>query len=186
VYAVHAPRNSILYRVFIENHDHARVVSRFGNDSPAWRAISAKMLAVLEVTQTGTVYVYQGQELGMKNFPRTWGIEEYKDVASQNYWQLCVCSLGGVSPVQHLTSHAGSRDRDRKRKGGRTSTWKTCWTASSRKPVTTLASPCRQVQSSHRLPVSFLHCVSLVHALHMSSRRHVHVFPISCHLVWNA
>jgi len=74
--------------VFIENHDHARVVSRFGNDSPAWRAISAKLLAVLEVTQTGTVYVYQGQELGMKNFPRTWGIEEYKDVASQNYWQL--------------------------------------------------------------------------------------------------
>jgi len=74
--------------VFIENHDHARAVSRFGNDSPSWRAISAKMLAVLEVTQTGTVYVYQGQELGMKNFPRTWGIEEYKDVASQNYWQL--------------------------------------------------------------------------------------------------
>ena len=78
-------------RVFIENHDHARAVSRFGNDSPAWRAISATMLAVLEVTQTGTVYVYQGQELGMKNFPRTWGLEEYKDVASQNYWQLCVC-----------------------------------------------------------------------------------------------
>ena len=56
------------------------------------------MLAVLEVTQTGTLYVYQGQELGMKNFPRTWGIEEYKDVASQNYWQLCVCSLVRVSP----------------------------------------------------------------------------------------
>ena len=56
------------------------------------------MLAVLEVTQTGTVYVYQGQELGMKNFPRTWGIEEYKDVASKNYWQLCVCSLVCVSP----------------------------------------------------------------------------------------
>ncbi|KAF8551259.1 glycoside hydrolase family 13 protein [Imleria badia] len=74
--------------VFIENHDQARSVSRFGNDSPAWRAISAKMLAVLEVTQTGTVYVYQGQELGMKNFPRTWGIEAYKDVASQNYWAL--------------------------------------------------------------------------------------------------
>ncbi|KAF8124120.1 glycoside hydrolase family 13 protein [Boletus edulis] len=74
--------------VFIENHDHARSVSRFGNDSPAWRAISAKMLAVLEVTQTGTLYVYQGQELGMKNFPRTWEIDAYDDVASKNYWQL--------------------------------------------------------------------------------------------------
>lgn len=89
MYAVRVPRRRcVLKRVFIENHDLARAVSRFGNDSPAWRAISAKMLAVLEVTQTGTVYVYQGQELGMKNFPRTWGVEEYKDVASQNYWQL--------------------------------------------------------------------------------------------------
>ncbi|KAG2072103.1 glycoside hydrolase family 13 protein [Suillus decipiens] len=74
--------------VFIENHDNARSVSRFGNDSAQWRAISAKMLAIFEITQTGTLYVYQGQELGLKNFPRTWGIEEYKDVASQNYWNL--------------------------------------------------------------------------------------------------
>jgi len=44
------------------------------------------MLAILEITQCGTLYVYQGQELGLRNFPRSWGIEEYKDVASQNYW----------------------------------------------------------------------------------------------------
>ncbi|KAG2367105.1 glycoside hydrolase family 13 protein [Suillus spraguei] len=74
--------------VYIENHDQARSVSRFGNDSTQWRAVSAKMLAIFEITQTGTLYVYQGQELGLKNFPRTWGIEEYKDVASQNYWNL--------------------------------------------------------------------------------------------------
>ncbi|KAG2047168.1 glycoside hydrolase family 13 protein [Suillus hirtellus] len=65
--------------VFLENHDHARSVSRFGNDSAQWRAASAKMLAILQITQTGTLYVYQGQELGIKNFPRTWGIEEYND-----------------------------------------------------------------------------------------------------------
>ncbi|KAI6028958.1 glycoside hydrolase family 13 protein [Pisolithus marmoratus] len=74
--------------VYIENHDHARSVSRFGNDSDGWRAISAKMLCILEVTLTGTLYIYQGQELGLKNFPRSWGIEEYKDVASQNYYNL--------------------------------------------------------------------------------------------------
>ncbi|KXN81390.1 Oligo-1,6-glucosidase [Leucoagaricus sp. SymC.cos] len=72
--------------IFIENHDHSRAVSRYGNDSPQWRSLSAKMLAILEVTQGGTLYVFQGQELGLHNFPRTWGIEEYKDVASQNYW----------------------------------------------------------------------------------------------------
>jgi oligo-1,6-glucosidase len=73
-------------RIFIENHDLSRSVTRFGNDSDRWRGVSAKMLALLEITLGGTQYVYQGQELGLKNFPRSWGIEEYKDVASQNYW----------------------------------------------------------------------------------------------------
>lgn len=78
----------LVYSVFIENHDQARSVTRFGNDSPEWRAISAKMLAILQTTQTGTLYVYQGEEIGMNNFPRSWGIEEYKDVATINYWNL--------------------------------------------------------------------------------------------------
>lgn len=74
-------------RVFIENHDHPRSVSRFGNDTTdVLQALSAKMLAILHITQSGTLYIFQGQELGLKNFPRSWGIEEYKDVASQNYW----------------------------------------------------------------------------------------------------
>lgn len=73
--------------IFIENHDHPRAVSRFGNDTTdELRALSAKMLAILEVTQKGTLYIYQGQELGLKNFPPSWKLEEYKDVASQNYW----------------------------------------------------------------------------------------------------
>lgn len=84
-------------RIYIENHDQARSVSRFGNDSAQWRAVSAKMLAIFEVTQAGTLYVYQGQELGIKNFPQTWGIEEYKDVASQNYWNLCVAFFYSLS-----------------------------------------------------------------------------------------
>ena len=75
-------------RVYIENHDQARSVSRFGNDSPAWRARSAKMLALFQTTQTGTLFVFQGEELGLKNFPRSWGIEEYKDVATINYYKL--------------------------------------------------------------------------------------------------
>ena len=79
--------------VFIENHDQGRSVSRFGNDSDAWRSLSAKLLAMLQITQGGTQYVYQGEEIGMKNFPRSWGIEEYKDVASQNYWNKSVLAL---------------------------------------------------------------------------------------------
>ncbi|KAG2134200.1 glycoside hydrolase family 13 protein [Suillus bovinus] len=73
---------------YIENHDQARSVVRFWNDTAQWRAVSAKMLIILEITQMVTLYVYQGQELGLKNFPRTWRIEEYDDVASQIYWNL--------------------------------------------------------------------------------------------------
>jgi len=41
---------------------------------------------MMQIAQTGTLYVYQGEEIGMANFPLSWGIEEYKDVASINYY----------------------------------------------------------------------------------------------------
>ena len=79
-----------LSSLFLENHDHARSVSRYGNDTPLWRTPSAKLLALYHTTLSGTLYVYQGQELGMKNFGREWGLEEYKDVATQNFWKQYV------------------------------------------------------------------------------------------------
>ncbi|KAH8077732.1 alpha amylase [Cristinia sonorae] len=72
--------------IFIENHDNSRSVSRFGDDSPEWRGISAKLLCIFQTTLTGTLYVYQGQEIGMKNAPKEWGLEEYKDPATINFW----------------------------------------------------------------------------------------------------
>ena len=74
--------------VFIENHDVPRSVSRFGCDAIDFRQESAKMLATFEATSTGTLFIYQGQEIGMTNIPRNWPIEEYKDVNTQNYWKL--------------------------------------------------------------------------------------------------
>ncbi|SCV05091.1 LANO_0G18272g1_1 [Lachancea nothofagi CBS 11611] len=65
--------------IYIENHDQPRSVSRFGDDSPDWRAISAKMLSVLEISLTGTLFVYQGQELGQPNI-KGWTIDQYEDV----------------------------------------------------------------------------------------------------------
>lgn len=38
-------------------------------------------------TLSGTLYLYQGQEIGMRNAPPEWDIEEYKDCESINYWQ---------------------------------------------------------------------------------------------------
>jgi oligo-1,6-glucosidase len=43
------------------------------------------MLALIQATMTGTLFLYQGQEIGMINAPRSWGFEEYKCIKSVNY-----------------------------------------------------------------------------------------------------
>lgn len=72
---------------FIENHDQGRAVSRFLSDSPKHRAQSSKLIASWIGSMSGTMFVYQGQEIGMVNIPPSWGPEEYKDVESSNYYQ---------------------------------------------------------------------------------------------------
>jgi len=37
-------------------------------------------------TLSGTLFLYQGQEIGMTNVPISWPISEYKDVSSQNWY----------------------------------------------------------------------------------------------------
>lgn len=67
--------------VFIENHDQPRSITRFGGTkTPELAAKSAKLIALFQATLTGTLFIYQGQEIGMTNFPRSWGIEEYQDI----------------------------------------------------------------------------------------------------------
>ncbi|RMZ86304.1 hypothetical protein DV736_g6470, partial [Chaetothyriales sp. CBS 134916] len=73
--------------IFLENHDVARSVSRFASDKPGFRAAAAKMLALLQVSATGTLFLYQGQEIGMTNIPADWPIEQYKDLSTQEYWR---------------------------------------------------------------------------------------------------
>ena len=68
--------------LYIENHDHPRMVSRYGSEK--YRAESAKMLAVSYLFQKGTPFIYQGQEIGMTNwYPKD--PEMYEDV--QTRWQ---------------------------------------------------------------------------------------------------
>ncbi len=68
--------------LYLENHDHPRVVSRYGNEKRFWRE-SATMLAACYILQRGTPFIYQGQELGMTNIALK-SIEEYRDVATKN------------------------------------------------------------------------------------------------------
>ena len=73
--------------IFLENRDHGRSISRFGSDkSPEDRVRSGKMLAMLMATLTGTLFLYQGQEIGMTNIPHSWPPEVFEDVRSVNYY----------------------------------------------------------------------------------------------------
>jgi glycosidase len=76
--------------VFIENHDNPRSVSRYTDDSDAFRDKGAKLLALMQTTLGGTLFVYQGEEIGIRNAPTSWDIsEEYKDIETVNYWNKC-------------------------------------------------------------------------------------------------
>ena len=72
--------------VALGNHDFARIVSRFGDDS-TYRIESAKLLGTVLLTHPGTPYLYQGDELGMTNTPIA-SIGDVQDVWALNSWEI--------------------------------------------------------------------------------------------------
>ncbi|MCR5209503.1 MAG: alpha-glucosidase [Lachnospiraceae bacterium] len=69
--------------LYIENHDHPRIISRYGSER--FRRESGTMLAVSFLFLQGTPFIYQGQEIGMSNI-RLRSIDDYEDVSSkENY-----------------------------------------------------------------------------------------------------
>ena len=98
--------------LFWENHDYPRAVSRFGNDSPVFWELSAKMLAVCLYMMKGTPYIYQGQELGMTNFQGR-SIEDFQDIEIHNVYREMVGS-GRISHEEMIRyiNHMG-RDNAR-------------------------------------------------------------------------
>jgi glucan 1,6-alpha-glucosidase len=70
--------------LFWNNHDLPRIVSRWGNDT-TYREESAKMFAILLHLMKGTPYIYQGEEIGMTNYPVN-DISEVEDIESVNMY----------------------------------------------------------------------------------------------------
>ncbi|MGL5952515.1 MAG: alpha-glucosidase [Providencia rustigianii] len=62
---------------YLENHDQPRSLSKFLPENAPTLA-AAKMLATFLLTQRGTPFIYQGQEIGMTNCPMT--LEEHDDL----------------------------------------------------------------------------------------------------------
>ena len=82
--------------LYLENHDHPRVISRYGSEK--FREESGKMLAVSYLFQKGTPFVYQGQEIGMTNW-RPEDPEMYEDVHTR--WQYANAALK-KTPIERL------------------------------------------------------------------------------------
>ncbi|NIK80313.1 oligo-1,6-glucosidase [Paenibacillus castaneae] len=95
---------------FLNNHDHTRQVTRYGNDK-TYRVESAKLLATMIHTLPGIPYIYQGEEIGMTgvNYET---IEEYQDIAMINRYEEEVGN--GKEPLDVLRSlQPLSRDNSR-------------------------------------------------------------------------
>jgi oligo-1,6-glucosidase len=98
--------------VFLSNHDNPRVVSAFGDNSAAFRVPSAKLLATMLLTLKGTPFIYQGDELGMTNYPFT-RIEEFDDIEAKNGWKADVVT-GKLSANDYIANlRKTSRDNSR-------------------------------------------------------------------------
>ncbi len=87
--------------LYLDNHDQPRCVSMFGNDSPEWRVLSAKMLATCLHMQKGTPYIYQGEELGMTN-TTFHSLADCQDLEEINAWHQYVDEQKKVSPETML------------------------------------------------------------------------------------
>ncbi len=96
--------------IFLGNHDFSRMVNRFG-DAQNFHSESAKLLALLLFTMRGTVYVYQGDEIGMTNVAYP-DISCYDDVETLNAYKEAEAKGEDMDAFFKLV-HKQSRDNAR-------------------------------------------------------------------------
>jgi oligo-1,6-glucosidase len=81
--------------LYWDNHDQPRAVSRWVQASEEHRERAAKMLATCLHLMKGTPYVYQGEELGMTNYPFA-SVDECDDLEAHDAYRMltqdCGCS----------------------------------------------------------------------------------------------
>ena len=95
--------------LYLENHDHPRVISRYGNER--YHRASGSMLAVCYLFQQGTPFVYQGQEIGMENVEFQ-SISEVDDISTLDEYQVALDA--GLTPDAALKAvNRVSRDNAR-------------------------------------------------------------------------
>lgn len=98
--------------LYWSNHDQPRIVSRLGNDTEAYRELSAKMLATCLHMMKGTPYIYQGEELGMTNVPFA-SMDEFRDIESINAYREY--TENGIIAPEDMMKYLNYKSRDNAR-----------------------------------------------------------------------
>ena len=96
--------------VFLNNHDNPRSVSKYGNDKE-YRIKSAKLLAMLTLTQRGTPILYQGEEIGMTNYNFS-ELNQFDDLEVLGNLSKAISS--GISKKEYIL-HLNKTSRDHSR-----------------------------------------------------------------------
>ena len=77
--------NNCWMSIFYNNHDNPRMVSKISKN-PKYQDRIAKLLAVMQFTLKGTPFVFQGDEMGLVNYPFT-SMDQITDVEAKGYYE---------------------------------------------------------------------------------------------------
>lgn len=101
--------NNCWFSIFYNNHDNPRMISKI-NPDPVYAKPLAFLLAAIQFTMRGTPFLYQGDEMGLVNYPFQ-SMEEITDVEAKGYYQEM---LEKKSPEEAFASIlAGTREHTR-------------------------------------------------------------------------
>lgn len=99
--------------VYLDNHDSGRSLSRYASDAPGHRSTAAKMLATYLTTLSGTPFMLAGQEIGMANLGKDYGVDSYIDVEGQNYYNEVLKTRGGnIAKMDDVLRELQLKSRD--------------------------------------------------------------------------
>lgn len=102
--------NNCWFSIFYNNHDNPRMISKV-NANPQYAESLATLLAVIQFTLRGTPFLFQGDEMGLTNYPFT-SIDEVTDVEAKGYYQELL-DKGKTPGEAFQTILAGTREHTR-------------------------------------------------------------------------
>lgn len=101
--------------VFLESHDQPRCIDKFFGIAHDYEDpqsyLKGSLLATMYFLLRGTPFIYQGQEIGMRNH-KFQSIEEYDDIATKDQYKRAIL-LGATEEEALLIAEQRSRDHSR-------------------------------------------------------------------------